>query len=200
MRQFFSWRLWAACVALLLGFVVLKTFLPGSSAKAAVGAPIQRKIEFASWIYLVDSSEDFAVVNGTVQGSADLVIDGQRTMHVYAGTRGSNTCTDYKVPGACAVLADLLGDAVVWFALVPMQTGFKVTAPPIVDVLDGGYALLQNGWVVKMPEEVERRCQQETSSLSEFRRLFGPGSTSIIDVSEQKLTIVECAAQVSANG
>lgn len=200
MRQFFSWRLWVACVAVVVSFVVLRGVLPSSSARAAVKSPIQRKIEFASWIYLVDSSDDFAVVDGVVVGSADLVIDGQRTMHVYPGTRGANTCADYKVPGACAVLADLLGDAVVWFALVPMQTGFKVTAPPIVDVLDGGYALLQNGWVVKMPDEVERRCPQETASLSEFRRLFGPGSTSIIDVSEQKLTIVECAAQASGSG
>ena len=200
MRQFFSWRLWAAVAALVVAFVVLKAVLPAASAQASTSGPLQRKIEFASWIYLVEASPDFVVTNGVVSGNADLVIDGQRTMHVYAGTRGVNTCTDYKVPGACAVLADLLGDAVVWFALVPMQPGFKVTAPPIIDILDGGYALLQNGWVVKMPEEIERRCPQETSSLSEFRRRFGPGSTSIIDVSEQKLTIVECSAQITASG
>ena len=200
MRQFFSWRIWAAFGALIACVVLLKAVLPESSVRAQANSPTERKIEYVSWVYVVEPSANFAVVNGAVVGSADLRIDGVRTMHLYQGTIGSNTCTNFTAVGACAVVADLLGDAVIWFALVPLQSGFRIVAPPIINVLDGGFAQLQNGWVVKLADDVSRKCAQETDSLGEFRRKFGPGSTSTIDVVSQRLTVVECSASVKATG
>ncbi len=202
MRTLFSWRLWAALLALLGAALIVRVTTRQDAVvqAAAVPVPDQHRIEFASWVYLVEASPDFAVINGVARGTADLVIDGQRTMHIFAGTRGVNTCADYLIPGKCAVLADLLGDAVVWFAMVPMHTDFKVAAPPIVDLLEGGYALLQNGWVIKVPDVVERRCPQETESLTDFRRRFGAASISLIDVSVQRLTAVQCSSLVTASG
>jgi hypothetical protein len=96
------------------------------------------------------------------------------------------------------VLADLLGDAVIWFTLVPVETGFKVEAPPIVELLDDGIARLQNGWLVRMAGAVDRSCPQETGSLVEFLRDFGPKSTTIIDVAKQRITQVKCSPDVTA--
>ena len=96
------------------------------------------------------------------------------------------------------MLADLLGDAVIWFALVPVGDGLKVEAPPIVGLLDDGIAQLANGWRVPHASVVTRSCPQETTSLSEFLRDFGPESTTIIDVAKQQITQVKCSPKVTA--
>ena len=119
-------------------------------------------------------------------------------MKIVQGTLGEITCEDYTEVGRCVVLADLLGDAVVWFALVPVQTGFKVEAPPIVELLDDGIARLENGWLVPLAGAVDRACAQETGSLAEFLRDYGPGSTTIIDIPKQRITQVKCSPSVTA--
>lgn len=200
MRQFFTWRIWAAFVALGVLAVTLKLVLPAGAAKqeTASSGPTARTVQFVSLVYAVQPSNTFAVNNGIVTGSADFVLDGQRTMKVVQGTLGDITCPDYTAVGHCVVLADLLGDAVIWFALVPVQTGFKVDAPPIVELLGDGIARLENGWLVPLAGAVDRSCAQETGSLAEFLRDYGVGSTTIIDVAKQKITQVKCSPSVSA--
>ncbi|HRE02974.1 MAG TPA: hypothetical protein PLV68_16870, partial [Ilumatobacteraceae bacterium] len=112
---------------------------------------------------------------------------------IVEGTPGSISCPDYREVGRCVVVADLLGDAVVWFELVPRQPNEKVTTAPIVEILDDGYVRLANGWVVRHANRVDRRCSQETGSLSEFIATFGLASTTIIDVATQRVTAVVCA-------
>jgi len=201
MRQFFSWRIWAAFAALIGLVLLLKVVLPADAAKPAVEAPTtpNRHVDFISLVYSVAPSPTFAVQDGVVSGSADFIIDGQRTMHVMPGTLGEISCPDMSVVASCAVLADLLGDAVVWFALVPVDSALKVTAPPITAQLDDGIVRLQNGWLVPLGDSVTRACPQETGSLSEFIRRFGPGSTTIIDVAKQSVTMVRCSPDVTAN-
>ena len=201
MRQFFTWRIWAA-FALLIGLALLVTTLMSSSAtpgptEASASA---RSIDFVSVLYSVAPSPDFSIVNGVTVGSADAIIDGHRTMHIVPGTLGSNTCPGFSTEiGKCAVLANLLGDAVVWFAMVPVETGPTVTAPPIVALLKNGFVELQNGWVLKAASTVDRVCPQETTSLTDFIARFGPASTTVIDVSKQRVMSVQCAASVTAS-
>jgi hypothetical protein len=199
MRQFFSWRIWAAFGAIIGLFLLLKLVLPADAAeKQKLTGPPERQVDFVSLVYTVQPSADFSVRSGLVTGSADFVIDGQRTMHVMQGTLGDVTCRDYTTIGNCAVVADLLGDAVIWFALVPVQAGLKVEAPPIVELRDEGIARLRNGWLVPLANAVDRSCPQETGSLDEFIHRFGPGSTTIIDVSKQRITQVRCSSSVKA--
>ena len=199
MRQFFSWRIWAAFIALIALAVTLKVVLPASAAKDTTPTgPKERTVQFVSLVYVVQPSDQFAVNSGVVSGTADFILDGQRTMHIVQGTAGQITCKDYTEIGRCVVLADLLGDAVVWFALVPVQTGLKVEAPPIVELLDDGIAKLQNGWLVPLATAVDRKCEQDTASLAEFIRQFGPESTTIIDVAKQRITQVKCPDSVTA--
>src|SRR4051794_29217549 len=115
MRQFFSWRIWAAFGALVGLVLVLRVVLPASASEddPSIGPP-SHSVDFVSLVYAVQPSSDFAVHDGLVTGYADFIIDGQRTMHVMQGTLGSITCDDYEVIAKCAVVADLLGDAVVW--------------------------------------------------------------------------------------
>jgi hypothetical protein len=200
MRQFFSWRVWGAFGALVLLALTLKVVLPASAAKtdSKPKGPTERTVQFISLVYAVQPSNNFAVNDGIVTGSADLVLDGQRTMHVVQGTLGDMDCPNYTKVGQCVVLADLLGDAVIWFALVPVQTGFKVEAPPIVELLDNGVARLENGWLVPMASTVDRSCAQETTSLVEFLHDYGPQSTTIIDVAKQRITQVKCSPSITA--
>jgi len=203
MRQFFSWRIWGAFVVLAVLAVTLKVVLPAGAKKdtGPVG-PTPRTVQFISLVFSVKTSDVFVMDDGIVSGEVDFILDGQRTMHIYQGTPGEITCPDYSGVGQCVVLADLLGDAVVWFALVPVSAGLRVEAPPIVALLDDGIAELANGWRVPHASVVDRSCPQETNSLSEFLRDFGPESTTIIDVSEQQITQVRCSPKITetANG
>jgi len=195
MRQFFSWRIWAALGAVIGLALLWKVASPGPGITAtAPDGQKARTVQFVSLVYTVKPSVGFAVSDGVVTGSADLVLDGQRTMHLVAGTPGDIACDDLTDIGRCVVLADLLGDAVVWFTLQPVQTGLKVDAPPIVELLEDGIARLKNGWLVPYDSAVERKCgDNETGSLAEFIDEFGPQSTTIIDVARQRITQVVCA-------
>jgi len=201
MRQFFSWRIWAAVAALVGLVVMLKFVLPASATKPAVSTGVvDRHIDFVSLVYVVRPAPDFVIHDGVVIGTADFVIDGQRTMHIAEGTFGDISCDNYQEVGRCVVVADLLGDAVVWFSLVPVAPGLRINAPPIIALLDGGFVRLQNGWVAKLAASVDRSCSQQTGSLAEFVRRFGPASTTVIDLSKQRITIVKCSADVKASG
>jgi hypothetical protein len=201
MRQFFTWRFWAAFGALIGIAVLLKTTLPTTAAsRDIVPKAATRTIDFISLVYQVEPSTNFNVVDGVVQGSASFVLDGHRTMRIETGTLGTNLCPDYTQLAHCVVFADLLGDAVIWFAIVPVEQGLKVTLPPIVLLLTNSVVELSNGWLVKTAATVDYKCPQETASLREFLTKFGPGSTTVIDVSKQRVTAVQCAQDVKAAG
>ena len=200
MRQFFSWRIWAAFAALIALAFALKTILPSASKDdAVVSGASARTIDFMAPVFQLLPSPDFSVTDGVVRGSADAVIDGNRTMHIVDGTLGSNSCTNITEVSACVVFADLLGEAVVWFALVPAEAGSKVTLPPVESLLGNGLVQLSNGWIVRTATSVDYNCPQETGSLSEFVSKFGPKSTTTIDVAKQRVTAVQCSPEITAS-
>lgn len=200
MRQFFSWRIWAAFGALAGLAMLLAAAVPSKNTVVSGSTDVMtREIDFISFVFLVQPSGDFGISDGVVSGRADLVIDGQRTMHIVEGTLGSNDCQNFEEVGQCVVFADLLGEAVVWFALVPFEPGLRVVAPPIADLLDDGIVQLDNGWLLRASNQVERKCPQETGSLSEFIARFGPDSSTIVDVAKQRITAVVCSPKVTTN-
>ena len=200
MRQFFSWRIWAAFAALIALAFALKTILPTSStSNAAVSGTSARAIDFMATVFQLQPSPDFSVTDGVVRGSADAVIDGNRTMHIVDGTLGSNSCTNITEVSACVVFADLLGEAVVWFALVPAEAGSKVTLPPVESLLGNGLVQLSNGWIVRTATSVDYNCPHETGSLSEFVSKFGPKRSTTIDVAKQRVTPGQCWPGITAS-
>ena len=104
-------------------------------------------------------------------------------MRIVPGTPGEINCTALGETAECAVVADLLGDAVVWFAIVPLASSQTVALPAIVS-LDEGYATLTNGWQLPHAPELERRCARDFESFTAFREEVGTDFTSIYRFAE----------------
>ena len=209
MRQLFTWRFLAAIGALVLLAVGVDTAFAGAEKRGeiAVAAPatfdddgnlIPRRIDLSDSVAFVVPSPDFEIgEDGLSRGGLDLVLDADRTARVAPGTPGEVTCDNLVDPNRCVVVADVLGEAVVWFALLPRGPRDTVELPPIVD-LEDGYALFVNGWEVLYAPVIERddaTCGDDVVSFSDFLRGFGPGSTSVVDLETRQVTAVICGEE-----
>lgn len=193
MRQIFSVRFFAAIGAVAGLFLFLSVAFGGGDRVAELREPerLERRIDLVAQVFAPIQSDFELGADGVTRGSLDLVLDADRTVRVVPGTHGEITCDELERIGACAVLAELLGDAVVWFALVPMGPDDTVELPAI-DVLEDDFALLVNGWRVRYPRVLDRRCPQEFASYREFRQELGDAFTSIYSIDERQLVAVRC--------
>jgi hypothetical protein len=194
MRQIFSIRFFAAIGAVVGLFALLTLTFGGrdSVADLVEERQIERRINFVEQVFAPLPSPDFEVADdGTTRGTLELVVDGERRLDIYEGTYGEVECLRTDEAGRCAVLADLLGDAVVWFALVPMGPSRTVILPAIVS-LDDGRATLTNGWQLPYAGVLDRRCQREFVSFREFRDELGTAFTSVYSLDDGELVAVVC--------
>ncbi|MGH9134495.1 MAG: hypothetical protein ACRDZZ_11195 [Ilumatobacteraceae bacterium] len=193
MRQIFTVRFFAA-VGALLGLVVLLSAVfrgGGTVAQLAERSPMERRIDLVALVFS-SRADDFTIgADGITTGSLDLVIDAERTMRIVPGTRGEANCDAIGEVAKCAVVADLLGDGVVWFAIVPLGASQTVELPAIVS-LDDGFATLANGWQLPYAPILERRCAREFESFTDFREQLGTDFVSVYSLTEGKLTDVVC--------
>lgn len=142
--------------------------------------------------------------DGVTSGAvAQLSLDDTRVLTIPEGTLVDDydamaKCEDFTTPNACVLLADMLGDAVVWFALVPadkvagMQT---LTLPGLVDMQSNGdEGILRNGWIVKLATPVKRICEKtDTTSLRDFITQFPhDASSSIVNLTTDNVVTVTC--------
>lgn len=209
MRQLFTWRFLAAIGALVLLAVGVDTAFAGNEKRGeiAVVAPatfdddgnlIPRRIDLIDPVAFVVPSPDFEIgEDGLTRGVLDLVLDADRTARVAPGTPGQVTCENLADANRCVVVADLLGEAVVWFALLPRGPRDTVELPPIVDLQDG-YAQFVNGWEVLYAPVIERdetSCGDDVVSFGDFLRRFGPGSTTVVDLETRQVTAVTCGEE-----
>jgi hypothetical protein len=200
MRQIFSVRFFAA-VGAVVGLFFLLTTIFATREAIEGGGDDEGVVEIHS-IDLVEQvfssrNTGFRIdADGLAAVDTELIIDGQRSLRVVTGTPGEDHCPGFGEIGACAVVADLLGEGVVWFALVPMGRNRTVELPAI-DTLDDGRATLFNGWQVPYAPILDRRCRnEEFESYRQFRQLLGDDFTSIFSLEERRLTAVECRARV----
>jgi len=212
-RQLFTFRLVATLCALALLLLAVNpiasiiTGLPDDDetdrAEAAVtDEPVARKIDLIAPVLLARDSGDFDIdADGRTTGFIDLTLDDRRVMRVAPGTPGQIDCERLDEVDKCAVFADLLGDAVVWFAVLPQSPRRTVELPPVLDLQDG-YAIFENGWRIAYPPKIERDCETELDivSFSDFLRRFGPESTSIVDIETQQVAEVRCAEPKDTSG
>lgn len=206
MRQIFSIRFFAAVGAVVGLFFLLTTIFAtreviegdGGDAEAVVQL---REIDFVEQVFSATNPDFRIAEDGLAANDTDLVIDAQRRLRVVAGTPGESYCDVHGPAGSCAVVADLLGEGVVWFALVPDGTGTTIELPAI-DVLEGGRATLVNGWRLPYASVLDRRCRDERgddvefSSYREFREVMGDDFVSVYDTVERRLVAVECRTRV----
>ena len=209
-RQVLTLRFLAALAALGLLAVGVDTVFAGGGQHGSLanagpsnldvnGNVIMRRIDLISSTERIERSEDFELgPDGRTVGVLDAVLDadGRRVMRVAPGTPGEISCGELSLPNRCVVLADVLGEAVIWFAVLPKGPRETVELPPIVD-LQEGYALFENGWEIAYPPVIDRdddgTCRgQDIPSFSDFVRRFGPNSTTIVDLETQKVVQVQC--------
>jgi hypothetical protein len=119
-------------------------------------------------------------------------------MIVKAGTPGEVSCPGLTGLAQCTVAADLLGDAVLWFSIVPGTPGSTVQLPAVVELLPGGWVRLADGWVLRHAAKVDRSCPEATASLVDFIDTFGSEATSTFNFDRQELVKVTCPRQRDA--
>lgn len=202
MRQIFSIRFFAAVGAVFGLFVVLwaifesREVIEGGGEPALTG-PEFHAIDFVDQVFS-STDEAFDIVDGVADRDTQLVIDGSRRLTVTEGTPGEQLCPGFGEPMKCAVVADLLGEAVVWFALVPRNADGTVHLPAI-DTLDDGVATLVNGWQFPYAPILDRRCPGDEYDFESYRALrdtLGDDFTSVYSVEARRLTAVVCGRRV----
>lgn len=139
----------------------------------------------------------------TTGGAMRLTLDDLRVLTIAEGTLVDNyssvpRCTDFVKPNSCVLLADMLGDAVIWFALVAADSasGDKfLTLPGLVDMQSNGdEGILRNGWIVKLATPVKRQCENtDTTSLRDFITRFpDTASTATVNLLTDNVVSVSC--------
>lgn len=139
----------------------------------------------------------------TSGGSIRLSLDDLRVITVPPETMVDDydavtACTDFVTPNACVFLADMLGDAVVWFALVKADavSGREfLRLPGLVDMQSNGdEGILRNGWIIKLATPVKRECENtDTTSLRDFINRFpDTASESVMNLITDNVQSVKC--------
>ena len=201
MRQLLSWRTWAA-IGVLLVLITAVQLVTGRGPRGTDGdspvQPTQRQVETIASVMAIDSSEAFAVVEGVTVGSAVLSLDDGRTVTIARDTPGEIDCADRVTPAACVLLADMLGEGVVWYALVNSDGPAVRTLalPTLVDMADGGdTGILDNGWYVPLADGVIRTCAGEPRSptLRSFIESYSDGGIrTVLDLDRDEVVEVIC--------
>ncbi len=199
MRYFLSIRPWAALGLLAAAAIAVVVALLGvrSLAPAIESVPERRDVEVIAAVAAVEADDGWRVAGARSSGSARLVLDDGRTLLVADGTLGQVDCPALDQPFGCVLLADALGGAIVWFALVPADPvdGQRLLVlPALVDMLEGGdLGVLPNGWVVPLATGVVRTCDEDTVSLRDFINRFPPGSAeTVLDLVRDAVVEVRC--------
>jgi len=153
-------------------------------------------VSYTASVVTVQADPNWAVKDGMTTGTARLALDDGRTMYIAEATLGEIACTDLSTPNACVLLAEMLGDAPVWFALTPSngdQPLARLSLPPVVDMLnDGDDAVLANGWVVALATPTKRECDTATANLREFIVRFGEEMEVSLNLATDEIDVVRC--------
>lgn len=197
MRQLFTWR-FVAVIAALAGLVFfVAAVVADDDELAAVIEPevLDRRMDLIAGVFFAEPSDDFEVGrDGVTQGFVDFTLDDLKVLRVAPGTAGEVNCDITSING-CVLFVDLLGDAVIWFSVLPRAERNTAELPPIID-LEGGYAIFENGWQIAYPPVIDRRCEgEDIVSFSDFLARFGPGSTTVVDVETQQVVRVRCSGE-----
>ena len=199
MRQLLSARLWIAFGTLIvLSVVLLVVFsLTSGESSQVVGVPNKHSIDLIASVSNLQADEGWSIANSRTIGQASPILDDGRTIRIVPNTPGEITCTDLITPSSCVLLADTLGGAIVWFALLPADSQRPLShlnLPAVVDMLDAGnLGVLANDWIVKLATPTKRTCDTATKTLREFITQYSPDrSISILDIISDQITEVVC--------
>ncbi len=166
MRQIFSVRFFAAVGGVVgLLFLLTTIFATRSAIDDAVGddaepAPVLRAINLVEHVEITRPTRIDLDADGLTVADVRVTIDRTRAVTISKGTPGEVHCRGLAIADRCAVVLDLLGEAVVWFAVVPGGPNPETVPLPAIDTLDQGVATLVNGWQLPYASVLDRRCGQ----------------------------------------
>ena len=195
MRQFITWRFWLTLLALAGITGALIMFTRDDSSPVALpleSAPAEHEIDLVGLVFLAQADPGFALIDGRTTERLLIRIDGFRYVDIVRGTPGENRCAELDEVARCVIVADLLGNSVLWFSLVPSEPRNVITMPAISELREGSRAALVNGWIVRRAETIRRVCDTDTNNLADFLDRFGASSTSTFSIDDQRLTAVTC--------
>lgn len=165
---------------------------------------VLRKIDLVASVNSIETDPNWSQDGPrTSGGQIRLALDDLRTVSIFESTLVDDyaafpACTDFVTPNACVLLADMLGDAVVWFALVPSDASAGkefLTLPGLIDMrANGNEGVLRNGWVLNLTRGVRRICGDiDTSSLRDFITRFpDTQSTTLVNMMTDNVVAVTC--------
>jgi hypothetical protein len=196
----FSWRFVAAIAALgALALLARALLVNDDSIESVIDPePIERRIDVFQPIVSAEQSTEFLVdPTGVTTGYIDLSLTGARVVRIPPGTFGEIACDELAEDNKCVLLADTLGDAVVWFSIQPAAPRRTVELPPVID-LDDGEAVFENGWRIPYAPVIERDCEgEDIPTFSDFLERFGPDSVTIVDLETRQVVAVRCGEAVA---
>ena len=178
-----------------------------SQSETLTPTDVLHKIDLVASVNSINTDSGWSQQGGvTSSGAMRLSLDDLRVLTIAEGTMVDDydavpACTDFATPNACVFLADMLGEAVVWYALVPADTanGLQyLTLPGLIDMqANGDEGILRNGWVVKLATPVKRDCgDTDTTSLRDFITQFPDNmSTSLVNLTTDNVVSVSCKTQ-----
>lgn len=199
-------RLVVIIAILLVAIVVVAGLYAATSPNGPTEQVQQRRINLFAVVESATTDLGWDQSNGVTTAAMRLTLDDGRTLTVPENTLVDNyatlpACADFVTPKACVLIADMLGQSVVWFALVPADTkdgDTVLTLPGLVDMQkNGDEGVLDNGWVVSLATPVVRECDEYAStSLRDFiNRYPNTASRSFVNLLTDQIDRVECAAQ-----
>lgn len=193
MRQFVSGRWWMTILVLVGATIVIALVVgtPGGGDTKDAVTPMRRRLDLIGVPDAVRADEGWRVRGGATDGRAQFTLDGH-TYLLEPGTLGDVDCDPTEQ--TCLVLADRLGDAIVWFTFIDADVASgEVALPPIEETLDGvTWARLVNGWELPLLSVVQRRCPDETTSFLDFLERFGTNHIVYLDLEQREISAVEC--------
>ena len=198
MRQFASWRVWAAIVVVVVAVLLLRTCSGDDASIRPDSGPTTRRIDLVSLTATIRSDSPWFVSDGAMSGDATVVLASGRVVRLTDGTLGESSCLFPDVLDACVLMADTLGDGIVWFALLPAPASgsTELELPPIEALLDGvTYGRLANGWEVPLLDRVIRRCETETPNLTSFVQKYADQHVTIVDLERAEVSAVRCVEE-----
>ena len=206
MREIFSLRFVATVVALILSVVAVSRIAGGDDLDApnssspdnamVLDSDLVRRIDLVEVVADVEyasgrfGAAGFSVVDGVATDTVRLVLDDLRALTIVDGTPGVDACPASRRVGRCAVLADLLGEAVLWFQLVPVEN--QMIELGTVTAFDDGWAVLDNGISLPHAAAFVRRCDTEFESFTQWRRELGDAYVTMYSLDDGVLTDVVC--------
>ncbi|NBO53397.1 MAG: hypothetical protein EBU84_02130 [Actinobacteria bacterium] len=197
MRQVITLKfLVLALVIAVLGALLIWIYNNGDSG--TIETENLRRIDKGALITAIGIDSGWKIENGRTRENIVLTLNDNTVTNIAPRTIGVMTCKEL-VANKCVLLADMLGPAVIWFAIVDAdKTGAstKLTLPGLVDMQDGGdTGVLANGWMFRLATPTVRNCSVTTSHLRDFiNRYAGKRSISTFDFKTDEIESVTCVA------